>query len=552
MRPRAAAGTASVSGRVYSAATGAPIRSALVTLAPGPQVDAINIRSRVAITGGGVVTDAEGRFSLSGITAGSYYVIAMPATANARYLPAGYAATRANDPGKPVLISDGADVRSVDIALPGALAIEGRVLDESGEPLSRVAIFAGRYEPGGSVSQRVGGFGMQTDDLGRYRLYGLEPGTYVVGADGRSGVAFFEAGERGGSTQTFVQREIEQFATTFHPSTLDEPAAQRVRLSGQDVSGIDITLLRSRRMTISGMVLDSRGQPAIFTSAALVRRGLTGFDSRQFQTDPLGEFRTAAVEPGEYRLVVGSGLAGGLGSVNGRTEFADLPLTIATDVTGLVVVTQAGIGLAGQVVFAEAPPAVAPSIKITLRRPEGSPLRSENLDTTMDDALRFYASDVFGPYLIRVSGLPAGWVVKAVTLGGADITDVPTAFTTEHEDRLHVVLSSRVAALEGQVSGDSSTPAAGAKVYVFAEDRGSWRMSSPRTRSADATEDGKFRVGDLAAGRYYAIAIARDGFRLPTQAGEAFFELLSKEATPFVVGEGEPRTLELKAFRWPE
>jgi hypothetical protein len=217
-----------------------------------------------------------------------------------------------------------------------------------------------------------------------------------------------------------------------------------------------------------------------------------------------------------------------------------------------VVVTQPGIGLAGQVVFAEAPPAKAPPMEIALRRPEGSLLRGAGIEATMDDALRFYASDVFGPYLIRVSGLPAGWVVKAVTLAGADITDVPTAFTLDHEDRLHVVLSSKVATVEGTVGGEGSAPAVDATVYVFAEDRGSWRISSPRTRSVDAGQDGRFRIADLAAGRYYAVAIAREGFRVPLQAGEAFFEVLSRAATPFVVGDDERRTIELKVLRWPE
>jgi hypothetical protein len=279
---------------------------------------------------------------------------------------------------------------------------------------------------------------------------------------------------------------------------------------------------------------------------------LTSSNSRSFQTDPLGQFHTVVPEPGDYRLVVGSGLASGLGSVNGRTEFADVAISITSDLTGLTVVTQPGIGLAGQVVFADAPPANVPPMRIALRRPDGVLARGDGIETTMDNGLRFYASDVFGPYLIRVSGLPAGWAVKAVTLAGADITDVPTAFTPDHEDRLHVVLTSRVASLEGQVRGQGAVPSGGATVYVFADDRASWRMSSPRTRSIDIGENGTFRIADLAAGRYYAVAIAREGFRLPPQPGEAFFDLLSKVATPFVVAEDDRRTLELQVFRWPE
>jgi hypothetical protein len=77
-------------------------------------------------------------------------------------------------------------------------------------------------------------------------------------------------------------------------------------------------------------------------------------------------------------------------------------------------------------------------------------------------------------------------------------------------------------------------------------------MSSPRTHKSDVATNGKFSVGGLAAGRYYAIAIARDGFRPPANPGEAFFDLLSRGATPFVIGDDDRRTLELPLWRWPE
>ena len=63
----------------------------------------------------------------------------------------------------------------------------------------------------------------------------------------------------------------------------------------------------------------------------------------------------------------------------------------------------------------------------------------------------------------------------------------------------------------------------------------------------------RFSVDGLAAGRYYAIAIARDG--LPDAAehpAQAFFELLSKDATPFAIGDDERRTVDLRLWHWPE
>ena len=39
---------------------------------------------------------------------------------------------------------------------------------------------------------------------------------------------------------------------------------------------------------------------------------------------------------------------------------------------------------------------------------------------------------------------------------------------------------------------------------------------------------------------------------MPQTPREAFFELLSKEATPLVIGDDERRTLDLRLWRWPE
>jgi hypothetical protein len=478
--------------------------------------------------------------------------VAFPSSYGGRHLAAGYGAVRGNDPGKLITIAKYARVGGVDIILPPSLAIEGRVVDEAGEPLSRTQVFAARIMPGSDAAVRMSSGSVLTDDLGRYRIYGLEPGTYVVAVDGRGGLVFVESIEARAFTSVTVSRDSEPFLTTFHPSSPNESGAQRIRLTAQDVTGIDIRLLRARRLQVSGIVLDSQGAPAS-THVLLVRdRTLGVFPQMPRQTDRQGRFLMGALDPGEYRLLVGGGLAAGLTSVNGRTEFAEMQLTIATDVSDIVVVTQPGIGLTGQVVFAEGPPASRPAMRIAIARPETSSSAKREIVTTMDDDLRFYASDVFGPQMVRVTELPAGWTVKAVTLAGTDITDVPTVFKPEHDGQLHVVLSSRASTMEGTVRADDASAPGEATVYIFSEDRSAWRMSSPRTHKSDTGENGKFSVGGLSAGRYYAIAVAREGFRPVANPGDAFFDLLSKEATPFVIGDDERRTLDLRLWRWPE
>ena len=552
-----AAGTASISGRVYAAASGAPLQGALVVLMPASGLNSVTVQSLRDSQRGtgpgappGGQTDAAGQFRITGVAPGVYRLIANPSVHAGRYLAAGHGAVRGNDAGKRITIAAGDNIQNADIALPGGLAIEGRVTDGSGEPLTRVSVFASRVMAGTDTPQRVPHSPSLTDDLGRYRIYGLEPGAYIVAATTSQLLAMSS-----GSADNRVYSvslgswEREPFMTTFHPSVLGDAAAPRLGLGSQDLTGIDIVLQRSRRFQLSGTVVDSQGRPAEVTSGVLSRAGLGTIGNMSFRTDPQGRFDLRALEPGDYRLQIGSGFAPSPTSVNGRTEFVDAPITVNADSTDMVVMTQPGIGLAGRIVFAEGTPSPVPEMRIVFRRPD--PTRPSDVVATFGDELRFFGSDVFGSQLVRVAP-PAGWIVKAVTLGGADITDVPTVFGRQHNDQLQIVLTSRSSAVEGTVRGDAAGPLPDATVYVFSEDRASWSISSPRTTVTDVGPNGRFSAGGLAAGRYYAIAIERSGFRLPPQAGTAFFELLSRDATPFIVGEAERRTVDLPLWHWPE
>lgn len=491
-------------------------------------------------------TDGAGAFEISGVAPGEYRLVARPGPFGGRYLSAGYLAARAGGSGKTVVVKNGDRLTGLAIALPSAAAIEGRVLDETGEPLSMMVIVAGRIMAGSDTTQRIRHPPVLTDDQGRYRIYGLEPGEYLVATEGRHFVTATVV--RDTRTPPIARYAAPMgFPATFHPSAASDSAAQRIRLSaGREATGIDIVVARTPLLDVSGTVLDSQGVPAATTNGLLSRDTLAGAGSYPFHTDANGRFQVRALDPGQYRLLIGRG-----GPVNGRVEYADLEPTLAGTIESLVVLTQPGVAVSGRVVLAEGQSLDVKALGVRFER-SGVAVRSVETIATMGDDRRFRAQDVFGPHLVRVSGVPSGSAVKAVMLRGDDITDVPTTFRAEDADQLQIVITSRASTLEGTVRGENTSPPREATVYVFGEDRGAWRMSSPRTHKSDATLDGKFTVGGLAAGRYYAIAVAREGFSPVPNPGEAFFALLSKEATAFVIGDDERRTLDLRLWRWPE
>src|SRR5262249_34725210 len=136
-----------------------------------------------------------------------------------------------------VTLRNGEARAGVSIALPRTYAISGRVLDDLGEPAARVEVLA-RGSSGGS--RRT------TDDLGKFRLYGLEPGTYVVCANPQNADVHVSPG----STPLLM---------TCNPSAATEGEAERLTLKAADLTGVEIQLRRSKLVTISGIVLDSQG-----------------------------------------------------------------------------------------------------------------------------------------------------------------------------------------------------------------------------------------------------------------------------------------------------
>jgi hypothetical protein len=144
----------SVSGQVTDASTKTPVTEARVLLArtDGPLGESIAAR-----------TNEQGRFSMANVPAGTYRVFAL----DPDYLRKEHASS--------IVVAEGKPVANISIAMTRTAVIAGRVTNEHGDPAPNVFVRA--WTQMGQVAEA------KTNDLGEYRLFGLEPGTYTISAE---------------------------------------------------------------------------------------------------------------------------------------------------------------------------------------------------------------------------------------------------------------------------------------------------------------------------------------------------------------------------------
>ncbi|MEZ5316514.1 MAG: carboxypeptidase-like regulatory domain-containing protein [Vicinamibacterales bacterium] len=569
---RPPAGTALLAGVVTGGTdSDAPVRRAIVTLSAGDGSDARSL-----------VTDDDGRFAFRGLPAGRYTLTAdKPA-----YLRNSFGARRPGRPGTSIALAEAQQLTGVRVVLPRGAVITGTLRLATGEPLADtqvVAIPIAQAEAGGRLVT-AGEF--TSDDRGVYRIFGLAPGDYLVGALPSVGRGEIEVRAR---SYDEVVRELAQpggrpalpaaraaaaqearmvgYTPTYYPGTPVASVATPVTVGlGEEREGVDIPIALIQMATISGVVtgVDGRPAPAVTIAAdaigpPLPLSGLLG--PRPSRPDRQGRFTISNVPPGSYRITaLGGGVTlnpdGSLRSISTgeQTDWAVASVQVSgDDIDGLALRLQPGMTFSGT--LAAAGSGAAPdswqgariSIEPVGRSTPGVPTSDSPLSgvtvrsAITDEKGAFQVTGIQpGDYDVQVRLPPAvgrDWTVRAITANGADLRDAPLTFEHGSIDDVTIAMTDQHSLVTGVLSSASGAPASDYFIVIFAADRGLWHPRSPRVQVVRPGDDGTFFARDLPAGDYRVAAltdVADDEWR-----SASFLEQLLPASIPIVVKDGE-------------
>ena len=472
-------------------------------------------------------TDAEGRFELRNLPAGQW----MLAASRSGFVTQRFGQRHAFQAVDPIDLSAGERFGAANFALPRGGVITGRVYDELGEPIAGLRVEVLRWQMvDGQRRLSMTGLSDQSDDTGAYRIYGLAPGDYYVAASHRS-----ESVDGTPSTPLY--------APTYFPGGANSSEAQRVSVgAGEEQANITFQVLPLRAVRVTGRVVASGGAP-LANGLVILENPL---DSSQVVPRAVGNvmtdgtFTLANVPSGSYVLDV----MAGPGTANPEREVASLPITVGDeDLSGIIVTTGKGASVSGRVT-AEGAGAALPraAMRIVAQSMRGT--RTALWEAAVNQAGTFRIGGLLGPHLLRLEGLPDGWMLKSFSLNGLDVTDTPTDLRgTEQISDAEVVLTNRLTGVAGRVTSGGK-PARGATTIVFSEDSTKWTFPSRYVRSVVSDDQGRFALRALPPDGHY-LAIAVDYLEDGEAADPEFLQQMVGAASRFSLREGESRELAL-------
>lgn len=578
-------GTATLAGMVVADdGSSRPVRRATVT-----------VRGSGLPSGRVILTDDQGRFAFRDLPGGTLTMtVTKPGWVN------GYYGARDSwrGPGTPLAIADGERRDGLELRIAPGAVVTGRILNQFGQPQAGARVLAlERRRYGGqdmySPARASSGLIQTTDDRGVYRLYGLPPGEFLIGAnlaspprstttlttpeEVRWAEQLAESGLGGGALPPAAGPAV-GYSPVFYPGVTDPAGAAPVELGvGEERTGVDFQLQFVSTARVSGTLqmpsgLAPSGVTLMMVSGArttVTTSILSGSPMNRASVSPQGAFAFESVTPGEYLLTARASSQSpaprGRGAGPAARPVMDLwaseTVTVnGRDIDGVLVTMQPGLTLSGRVSFAGTtlePPSSFSSVTVRLTSADEGQGVSVGVPPAQvhEDGTFTIPGIAPGRYVLwanapRGAASDAAWVAHRADVGGRNTLDEPFDIRPGQDiEDVVVEFIDQASELSGQVTDADGQPVGGLTIVVFSADPGRWTpaLASRFLRVMPLGTDGRYRVPALPAGNYYLAALAeidQADLRDPI-----FLEQLRASAIPVALGLGERKTQDIQVRR---
>jgi protocatechuate 3,4-dioxygenase beta subunit len=619
---RIAIGSGAISGTVVAADSGRPVRNARVNLngfTPPPIPAASGAPSTATLTppvfAGGVtissslggvsqtfnigslsrtaLTDAQGQFVFSRLAVGQY---SLSVNRN-EYLTTNYGQKKPGGSGTTIQLADGQQMK-VELRMIRGGVITGQVIGEDGEPVSNAQVRSLRYTIASGVRRLQSSGFAQSDDRGMYRMFGLQPGDYIVSATPNppdfgmdrmnADMAAIEQAIASGAVQPAAAPGMPAtviiptpvgpqapptqppgYLPVYYPSTPIPSSASVVHVAGGDEhTGVDVQIQLVQASTIQGSISNPPPQ-GIAVQVSLLSDDPTtdvgSLPSTRVGNDGKFTFRTIA--PGKYivfaqtvaspqpmQIVNGQPIPGQV--TPGRLDdsqrwWARAPVTVEGQATLTTPLTlQAGRSISGVVLFEMAKPpdltqarltvSVTPppgSQNISFGPPSQAPVGSDG---------RFTLNGVIpGKYILRSQ---SGGLAKSSIVNGEDTLDFPLDFTGERDISDAVLtVTDKTNGLSGTLTDSLGKPGTDYTIVLASSDERFWTPSSRRVVISRTSTDGRYQFRNLPPGSYLLAAVTE--LENGAQYDPQFLRSLNGAGLRVTVAEGAQQTQDLRIGR---
>jgi protocatechuate 3,4-dioxygenase beta subunit len=523
-----------VEGQAFDASTGQPLRKATISMN--------------GVHSYGATTDAAGKFSVSGIEPGQYRVNAT----HTGFLNAQYNARRPDGPGAPLELARGQKVTGADFRLTPHGVIAGRMLDEDGDPLQNVQIMLLRTTYNRGRKQLQQSSGGNSNDLGEYRISGIQPGKYYLCAIYRGRLGGMTMMDGGFSVAGGPAQQQEDYAPTFYPGVTDIAAAVPMDMKpGQQLQGINLKLAKIHTVSVKGTVINATAvpvvteqlpglSPRINVSVQLEpRNSMTSLVMNQGSgVRPNGTFEFPSVAPGSYNLVA-------MTNNGSLRHFAMLPIDVGNaNLEGVTLTINPGVTVSGHIRVDGETTDPIPSFQLRFS-PWAPGFNVGPPQPAKADASNNFSFDDVNPehFEVNVSPLPGTFYLKSIRAGNTDVLANGLDLTGGGAAALDVVIGVNAPQITGAVQDPATQqPAVGVTVVLVPQEK-ERREVSLFYRTASTDQNGNFTMARVNPGEYkvYAWDDVENGVWFDPD----FLKPVESKGSPVSVREGSPVSVQL-------